>query len=91
MNENKRNETIVKHEDDGLDQHLDSWEVEELDNPCECCEEEEATIEFDDKMMCQSCYEDACEHAQMRAESAYDDMVDNQIEEEKIRKAEGNR
>ena len=68
MNEQKRNSVIAKHEDDALNTYLNDRDKVELDNPCDVCEEEEGTIEYGNKELCQSCYENACEQAEMRLE-----------------------
>ena len=68
MNEHKRNEVIAKNEDGLLNQFLDDRDVGELDDPCEVCEEQEVWIEFGTKRMCQDCYENGCEQAEMMAE-----------------------
>jgi hypothetical protein len=63
------NSIIASHEDDALNNYLDSRDSD----ACEVCETEKGTIEFDDMFMCQSCYEDACEHAEMRCEMEQED------------------
>jgi len=72
MNEHRRNEVIARNEDNALNTYLDSRDsvesIENLNEPCEVCEEEEGTIEYGNKQLCQSCYENAIEQAEMRLE-----------------------
>ena len=73
MNEHQRNQVIAKGEDTALDVFLKNRDANELNDPCECCEEKETYIEFNDVRMCQSCYEDAGERAEMLADNQEDE------------------
>ena len=62
MNQSQRESILATHEDDALDKYLDNGDR------CEVCLMGEVYMKY----LCQSCYEDACEQAEMMAEDQED-------------------